>query len=133
MLARFVVSSARSLNKGSKMKLQFRLPSPEHTVQFQLAKSLSKEGWLMCPACGLPQMFCQGCCFDPACEPHAFKVSKCPHCGFDLRSDADPKAHDVKKGKAERQHRTWRGIQKRIIAEYEHYCRNPEYPDADGT
>lgn len=115
------------------MALQFRLPSPEHVVRFVRAKSLSKKDWLKCPACGGPQLLCEGCCFDSECLPHLFKVDVCPHCGFDLRSTDDPKGYDVAKGKAARRTRRWRQWQREVVEQYEYFSLHPRYPDADGT
>lgn len=52
----------------------------------------------MCNACGLPQYLHDGCCFDPACDPHMFRIDYCVHCGFGPVI-ADPTGYDVEAGK----------------------------------
>ena len=79
--------------------MDFFLPGPSDVVPFVLAKSFKKEDWLMCNACGLPQLMHEGCCFDPDCYPHVFRTDYCVYCGFGYVT-ADPAGYDFVAGKA---------------------------------
>lgn len=95
--------------------------SAEHSAEFIIPESLEKKDWLMCSACGLPQYLFEGCCLDPDCEPHKFRVDwGCVHCGCPLDANADSAAqYNVAAGKAERKTETnWRKMQRASIRQY---------------
>lgn len=96
-------------------------PQASSVVIFTVPKSLEKKDWLMCPACNLPQFLHEGCCLDPDCHPHTFRVDwGCVHCGCPLDANAKSVAnYDVATGKASRRRAPWRKMQKSAIRQYE--------------
>ena len=83
-------------------KVQITLPTGEsYPIHLMLAKGHStKATWPKCPACGKPAYWHQGCCDDPECEPHTFRLDLCFHCGFDQTCQT-VEAYDVQTGLAE--------------------------------
>lgn len=96
-------------------------PTPESAFVFIIPKSLSKKDWMMCKACRQPQYLHKGCCLDPDCDPHVFRVDEgCVHCGFSLAEDADPNGYDVETGKAELGvHEEMHSMQQEALRQYE--------------
>jgi len=70
--------------------IEIEVLEADDVAEFVIPKSLEKKDWLMCPKCGLPQFLFRGCCLDPNCEPHVFRVDwGCIHCGSSLDPDAN--------------------------------------------
>lgn len=94
-------------------------PGADDVFIFIIPRSLSKIDWLICQACGLPQFLFEGCCLDPDCHPHTFRVDwGCIHCGFSLSDGADQAGYDVKAGKRMRKIQLLREMQRDALRQY---------------
>lgn len=94
------------------------LPSEAYVVEFHRLASFSKDDWLMCSACGGPQYLFVGCCFDPDCDPHVFRVDwGCVHCGHPL-TGVCIEHYDVNSGKQQRTGVDWQDLQFQARLQY---------------